>query len=77
MESDETDDLYGWLLEVLDEDRLPVVCFLRPGLCYYRSFTVEDWSPVITGDESTRQECVVNIIRFTYNEGLRERPAGS
>lgn len=73
MDPDE-DDIYAWLLEVLDEGRLPVVCFLGPGLCYYRSFTVEDWSPVMVGDGSTRQECIVTIMRFTHEEGARGAP---
>lgn len=77
MDQDDLIDPYEAVVEILDEGRLPVVCFLRPGLVYYRSFDIEDWSPVMTGDDVEREDCLVRIMRFTFNEGVRSQGADS
>lgn len=68
------EDMYDMLLELVDEGRLPVVCFLRPGLVYYRSFSVEDWSPVLTAHPQEREHMIVQVVRFSFREGQRDGP---
>lgn len=65
-------DMYEAMLEILEDGRLPVISFIRPGLCYYRSFSVEKWSPVMTGTAVQRQENLVRVMRFAHQEGVRD-----
>jgi hypothetical protein len=62
----EPEDDYEFLLDILDEGRLPVVAF-TPDPCL-RVFRIEDWSPVVTGTPRQRELCVLTLIAHVHQQ---------
>lgn len=56
---------YHQLEDVLDDGRLPVVLNLHDGRVYWCSYSVQEWSPVLTGDDEERERQVVQAIVAT------------
>lgn len=51
----------------LDEGKMPVILILD-GMLYWRCYTVERWSPVLSASQSARERLVAQAILWTAQD---------